>query len=85
MDEKKAIPQENNCVSSSSEEPSTPYIRVLKECSELRDKITKLNIFIKCNPQYRLLSERQQALLKQQLDVMLEYYAILEKRVLLWD
>ena len=83
MDEK-AIPQENNCVSS-SEEPSTPYIRVLKESSELRDKIVKLNIFIKCNPQYKQLSARQQALLNQQLDVMLEYFTILEKRILLWD
>lgn len=80
----KAIPHENNCVSP-SEEPSTPYIRVCKECSELRDKIIKLNIFIKCNPQYKQLSERPQALLKQQLDVMLEYYTILEKRILLWD
>lgn len=80
----KDISNANDCINCEPEE-DTPYFRALKESSDLRGKITSLNIFILHNPAFKQLSERQQVLLKQQLDAMLEYFTILDKRLLLWD
>lgn len=60
---------------------STFKDRLVEEHSSLYEKIEKLSIFIKENKIFNDLSDKQQKLLKRQLEVMLEYHQILIERI----
>lgn len=60
---------------------STFKDRLVEEHSALHEKIEKLSVFIKENKIFNDLSDKQQKLLKRQLEVMLEYQQILIERI----
>ena len=60
---------------------STFKDRLVEERSALYEKIEKLSVFIKENKIFNDLSDKQQKLLKRQLEVMLEYHQILIERI----
>ena len=60
--------------------PENVRERVIKEQNELRDKITKLALFV-YSAKIETVDEKQAKLLKAQLRVMEEYNDILTKRL----
>ena len=60
--------------------PESVRERVIKEQNELRDKITKLALFV-YSAKIETVDEKQAELLKAQLRVMEEYNDILTKRL----
>ena len=60
--------------------PESVRERVVKEQNELRDKITKLALFI-YSAKIETVDEKQAGLLKAQLHVMEEYDEILTERL----
>ena len=60
--------------------PESVRERVVKEQNELRDKITKLALFV-YSAKIETVDEKQVELLKAQLRVMEEYNDILTKRL----
>lgn len=54
--------------------------RVLEENQQLEDRIKKLTYYLSTQ-QFQLLDERDQQLLSDQLDAMLEYQSILIARI----
>lgn len=60
--------------------PESVRERVVKEQNELRDKITKLALFV-YSAKIETVDEKQARLLKAQLRVMEEYNDILTKRL----
>ena len=60
--------------------PESVRERVVKEQNELRDKITKLALFV-YSAKIETVDEKQAELLKAQLRVMEEYNDILTKRL----
>jgi hypothetical protein len=55
--------------------------RVVDEANELRDKFSKLGVFILDNPIYQGLEQDEKQDLADQYDVMEKYLAILERRI----
>lgn len=55
--------------------------RLLKERDELGKKVEKLNAFIKENPAFNNVSEKQKELLLLQLAIMTQYHVILTERI----
>lgn len=60
--------------------PESVRERVVKEQNELRDKITKLALFI-YSPKIKTVDKKQAELLKAQLNVMEDYEEILTERL----
>lgn len=60
--------------------PESVRERVVKEQNELRDKITKLALFI-YSPKIKTVDKKQAELLKAQLNVMEDYDEILTERL----
>lgn len=59
--------------------------RVIDEKNELYAKASTLSTFISINAQFDTLDPKQQELLKEQNDVMWQYYEILVKRISLFN
>jgi hypothetical protein len=59
--------------------------RVVDEQSALAEKVVKLAAFISANPTFKALPEREQALLRQQLQHMDGYRDILVERIAAWQ
>ena len=59
--------------------------RVIDEKNELYAKASTLSTFISINAQFDTLHPKQQELLKEQNDVMWQYYEILVKRISLFN
>lgn len=59
--------------------------RVVDEKNELYAKASTLSTFISINAQFDTLDPKQQELLKEQNDVMWQYYEILVKRISLFN
>ena len=55
--------------------------KVSEEQKELGEKISKLALFIFTDDDFKKLSEEKQDLLKDQFEIMKEYYEILHKRL----
>lgn len=62
---------------------TTPKDRVVEEARELKEKLTKLILFIQ-NPKLDELPEIQKVLLHQQQTAMMSYHDILEHRLRYW-
>ena len=60
--------------------PESVRERVVKEQNELRDKITKLALFV-YSPKIKTVDKKQVELLKAQLNVMEDYDEILTERL----
>lgn len=60
--------------------PESIRERVVKEQNELRDKITKLALFV-YSPKIKTVDKKQVELLKAQLNVMEDYDEILTERL----
>ena len=59
--------------------------RVVDEKNELYAKASALSTFISISAQFDTLDPKQQELLKEQNDVMWQYYEILVKRISLFN
>lgn len=55
--------------------------RVVTESNELREKLTRLTAFISGNEAFGKLEEKDQNLLRQQRDIMIEYLDVLGERI----
>lgn len=55
--------------------------RVVLESNELRERLTKLTAFISGNEAFGKLDAKDQSLMRQQRDVMGEYFDILGQRI----
>lgn len=57
--------------------------RVIKEYSDLNEKIAKLSLFM-TSPIHEKMNEAEKYLLLQQLDAMINYACVLQARLAIW-
>lgn len=57
--------------------------RVIKEYSDLNEKIAKLSLFM-TSPIHEKMNEAEKYLLLQQLDAMINYSCVLQARLAIW-
>lgn len=57
--------------------------RVIKEYSDLNEKIAKLSLFM-TTPIHEKMNEAEKYLLLQQLDAMINYSCVLQARLAIW-
>ncbi|WP_182341926.1 crAss001_48 related protein [Comamonas koreensis] len=55
--------------------------RMLREHSDLRDRLDKLNAFVSDNPMFQKLTEAEQGRMKRQAQAMTAYCEILDDRI----
>lgn len=73
---KQAIAENNSVVETAKD-------RVIKEYTDLNEKIAKLSLFM-TSPIHEKMNEAEKYLLLQQLDAMINYACILQARLAIW-
>lgn len=73
---KQAIAENNSVVETAKD-------RVIKEYSDLNEKIAKLSLFM-TSPIHEKMNEAEKYLLLQQLDAMINYACVLQARLAIW-
>lgn len=74
--------EKDTCCCDSSD---TPFTRIVEEKRALDDKIVKLNAFLEDEEKAsKITGWFQVGQMREQLDVMLQYSGILNKRILTW-
>lgn len=73
---KQAIAENNSVVETAKD-------RVIKEYSDLNEKIAKLSLFM-TSPIHEQMNEAEKYLLLQQLDAMINYACVLQARLAIW-
>lgn len=73
---KQAIAENNSVVETAKD-------RVIKEYSDLNEKIAKLSLFM-TSPIHEKMNEAEKYLLLQQLDAMINYSCVLQARLAIW-
>lgn len=73
---KQAIAENNSVVETAKD-------RVIKEYTDLNEKIAKLSLFM-TSPIHEKMNEAEKYLLLQQLDAMINYACVLQARLAIW-
>lgn len=73
---KQAIAENNSVVETAKD-------RVIKEYSDLNEKIAKLSLFM-TSPIHEKMNEAEKYLLLQQLDAMINYACVIQARLAIW-
>jgi hypothetical protein len=73
---KQAIAENNSVVETAKD-------RVIKEYTDLNEKIAKLSLFM-TSPIHEKMNEAEKYLLLQQLDAMINYTCVLQARLAIW-